>query len=566
MLFINADGEEFEVADQDQEAARKEGLTRAFEFKDQQGEQVVVRENDLNDAMKSGLKPATDIQIGGGEALARGLGSSLSFGLSDEALGALKAAGQKIKGDQASFQELYKRERDLERLKQEEAFQQQAGLYGTGFAGGLIGSPASLIGRGVAKLATKGVQQAIKTAPTVQQIATRGAIEGSVAGLGGGTGLGGSETLPEIAKETAVGAVGGGVLGGALGKVASTLKRPVKELVEEAKENVILKSAGYHTAKPQKILQKAGITPDDFAKDLESRGVFEGVKNTKQVRENIDQLARQDSQKIGNTIKQIDDVTKQNSKPGDFLESIINYRQGVQKKLLGDETAAIDRTEAEALVKKFTQGVDKKFLGGRSPQQLEALKTTNPDEYTRLVSKLETKGFDDLYREKSAISRAIRDLRGQSSEVKASKAEDIQKVLMDTVEKHVARTAPNQQVADDLLSKLAQDRRDMLFSKTAQNVAKESAGREGKNRALSLTDFIAGGSTASALSTTLGPAGIPLGFALGAGAARLGRTKGLGALYKPLKGAEKAIDSGSFERAAQKLTRSGIIGGTASKE
>jgi hypothetical protein len=360
-----------------------------------------------------------------------------------------------------------------------------------------------------------------------------------------------------------LGAAGGGALGGALGKVGKSLGKAGKDLTEEFKENAMLKSIGYHTAKPQKLLQKAGIEPEDLTAELERRGVYDQVRNTKDVVENVQKLAREDSAKIGETIKDIDAATRKSSPPGAFLESIIKYRQGVQKELLGDKTAAMDRVDAEGLVKKFTQGVDKKFLGGYTPQELGELSVKSPEAYKKIVKKLEKKGFDDLYSEKAAISRAIRDLRGQSNAAKAEKAVGIQRVLMNAVEDHVKKNAPDEKTAQELVNRLAEDRKDMLFSRTAQAIAKDTAAREGKNRALSLTDFIAGGSLATGLGGTLGPLGMPLGFALGAGAARLGRTKGPGALVNPLRAAEKSLDSGAFEKAAQGLTRSGTITGGA---
>lgn len=576
MLFLNAEGEEFEVEEKDQAAARQEGLTRAFTFLDDNGQDVVVREQDLNAARESGLKPLEEEgrEVGKLEAAGRGLASSLSFGFSDEIGGAIQAGRAKLGGEQGDFGEIYARERDLQRLRNEEAFDQQTGSYGAGFVGGMVTSPLSMIGRGAAKLATKGVSS-LRGTPTLGAMAARGAAEGAVAGAGGGAGLGAQSDVvaqegaqddvgvSNLAQSTAIGAGAGGALGGVLGKAAQKIKSPAREAVSEAKENAILKSAGYHTSKPQVMLKKAGIDPSDFAADLERRGVFEGVKNTSQVRQNINQLAKKDSEAIGKTIKEIDSVTKQSAQPGSFLESVMAYRQGVQKRLLGDDTAAMDRGDAEALVKKFTSGVDKKFLGGQTPQQLQELQRTDPARYSQIVKRIENKGFQDLYQEKAAISRAIRDLRGQSNAAKAEKAADIQRVLMETVENHVKRNAPDEATAQELIKRLSQNRRDMLFSRTAQNVAKESVDREGKNRALSLTDFVAGGSVASGLGSAVGPAGIPIGFALGAGAARFGRTKGTGALVNPLRGAEEAIDSGAFERAAQKLTRGTAIAGGA---
>jgi len=484
-LFINETGEEFEVDPQDEAAAREEGLTRAYTFKDEKaGEEIIVPENQLNEAQESGLKATSqDIEeISGLEAGVRGLGSSLSFGLSDEIVGGLKAGYGKLTGADESFSDLYQKERDLQRLKNEAAYEEQTGAYGAGFASGMLGNPLASIGRGAAKLAGMGASKlaAKEAVPTVAQLAGKGAAGGAVAGAGGGAGLGGPDLVGgepgeagALASQVGIGALGGGALGGALGKVAKKGKGVAEDLAEDAKENVILKSAGYHTQKPRTMLKKAGIKPQDLAADLETRGVMDGVKKTGDVVENINKLARDDAAKIGDTIQEIDAVTKTTKNPNAFLESVIAYRQGVEKALLDPKkTSAQDIKASERLVKEFTSGVDKKFLGGHTPQELAEMSMNSPAEYQKVVRKLQGQGFDDLYREKSAIGRAIRELRGKSDVVKAEKAADIQKVLMNTVENHVRKNAPDQQQAQNLINQLSQDRRDMLFSRTAKKLLK----------------------------------------------------------------------------------------------
>lgn len=577
MLFLNEQGEEFEVAEQDQQAARQEGLTRAFTFLDDNGQDVVVREQDLNAARESGLKPLEEEgrEVGKLEAAGRGLASSLSFGFSDEIGGAIQAGRAKLGGEEGEFGELYARERDLQRLRNEEAFDQQTGAYGAGFVGGMVTSPLNMIGRGAAKLATKGVS-ALRGTPNVAAMAARGAAEGAVAGAGGGAGLGAESDVVaqegaqddvgvgNLAKSTAMGAGAGGALGGVLGKAAQKLKRPAKELVDEGKEIAQLKAAGYQTVNAENTLRRSNIDPADLAADLEARGVFEGAKNTSQVRKNIEKLADLDNEAIGETIRTIDEVTRDNTASGSFLQSLLQYRTGVEKALLDTKkTQSINRAEAKSLVRKFTQGLDETFLGGRTPEQLAELRETKPEQYARVLKRLEKKGFDDLYREKSAITQAIHDLRGQNNKVKAKKAEDINRVLNQTVSDHVKRNSPDEQTAQQLLEALSKNRRDMLFSETARTIAKDTTKREGKNRAIALSDMIAGAATGTALTPILGPAGMPIGFALGAGASRYARTSGPGALVRPLQATGEAIDAGAFNKAAQKLTRGTAIAGGA---
>lgn len=576
MLFINDAGEEFEVDPQDESAAREEGLKRAFTFKDKKagGEEIIVPEDKLNRAQEAGLTATgKDLEeIGSLEAGARGLGSSLSFGLSDEIVGGLKAGYGKLTGAEESFSDLYQKERDLERLRNEAAYEEQTGAYGTGFAGGLIGNPLASIGRGAAKLAGIGASKIAQAGvPSVASIAGKGAVGGAVAGAGGGAGLGGADLVGgepgeagAFASQVGMGALTGGAVGGALGKVAETTKKAGLSLADEARENVVLKSIGYHTAKPRKMLKQAGIKPEDMAAEMEKRGVMKGVKSTDDVIDNLNKLDESDSAKIGDTIKEIDDVTSKNQDPNSFLKSIIEYRQKVEDVLLDPKkTTAQDIVPTKRIVRQFTKGIDEKFLGGHTPQELAELSLESPGEYAKIVKKIQGQGFDDLYREKSGISKAIREMRGKNDLLQAEKAEDVDKVLLDTITSHVQRNAPDKQVAQDLLNKLSQDRRDMLFSRTAKKIAEDSIEREGKNRYLGLSDTILGASTASALASLFGPAALPFGFALGAGASKYARTKGLGAAYAPLKATERTLEKGALEKAAQGLTRGSVIAGGA---
>lgn len=561
MLFIDESGQEYEVKPEDESSARKDGLTRAFSFVSPDGEEVIVKEQDVNKATQKGfemLQKDAD-QIGMGEAALRGLGSSLSFGFSDEALGALKAGKEKLLGDsEESFGDLYKRERDLERMRNDAAFEQQTGAYGAGFAGGLLTNPASLLGRVGVKAGSKlaGKMMSAAAPKTVGQIAKRGTVEGSIASLGGGGGLGQAETVEDIAKEVGIGTVAGGVLGGVVGSVGKGLKKIGGGLAEEGLENVMKKSIGFHTVKPQKILQKAGIEPEDLIKNLDERGVYKNVKSTDDVLENLNKLAKRDSEKIGETIGEIDEVAKTVDNPNAFLDAIIGYRQRVVSELTDPKkTAAANIKKARRLAKEFTEGIDDKFLGGNTPEQIYELGQKNPQAANKILENLKNQGFQDLYREKSAISTEIRELKGKSDVFKAQKAQDLQRVLMDTLNNYVEKNVPKEK-ASDLLSKLSQDRKDMLFSRTAQNIAKESAAREGKNRMFGLTDIIIGTSLGAAANEQLGPLGYPLGLVAGVGFGRLSR-RGTGALVNPLKKTTELLSKGALEREASRLTSAG---------
>lgn len=138
---------------------------------------------------------------------ARGAGQGLSFGFSDEALGAARAAGDVLSGQNAQdFLKLYRQHQQEEQAANEAAAQRSpiaynVGDYGSSIASGLLSGGASTAG----KLGLKGLL----------------ALAGKGAAIGGTQALGRStatldQNPGQLATEVGTGAALGGILGPAL--------------------------------------------------------------------------------------------------------------------------------------------------------------------------------------------------------------------------------------------------------------------------------------------------------------------------------------------------------------
>ena len=150
--------------------------------------------------------PSPEEQVSGLEAGARGLAQGATFGFSDEALAALKAAGSagevlQSEDKLGKLKELYSRYRDIERQRNKLAEEAHPYIYGGASLAGGIGS--SLLGGEVL-----------------------GGVKGAMlAGAATGLGTSEAETLGGAAKDVAVGA-GTGFLAGKAGETLSKLVSP----------------------------------------------------------------------------------------------------------------------------------------------------------------------------------------------------------------------------------------------------------------------------------------------------------------------------------------------------
>lgn len=185
------------------------------------------------------------------EAGLRGAGQEVSFGLSDEILGALGAAKETALGDDRleNLIETYKRERDIQREAEKEAEEAHPGTY---LAGQVVGgiAPALFTGGGsaMASLATKGLSKAAMT-----QAAKAGAKYGAGQAFGRAEG-----DLGEHIKETAIGAGIGGATGAVspiIGEAVSSTGKYIKDkIAKPAMDSILAFTSGLKKADVRQIL------------------------------------------------------------------------------------------------------------------------------------------------------------------------------------------------------------------------------------------------------------------------------------------------------------------------
>lgn len=168
-------------------------------------------------------KPFEDVQEGPSklEAGLRGIASGATLGFEDEIVGALKAAGAKITGDEP-FTDLYRKYRDMERRNNLLSKEAHPWIYGAGEVAGGIGSLAipgvgaiGAAGKGVASAALGGAKiGAITGLGTSEADITRGNVAGAIEDVGKGTAI-------------------GGVLGAGAGLVGKALQKKTAEKLAE---------------------------------------------------------------------------------------------------------------------------------------------------------------------------------------------------------------------------------------------------------------------------------------------------------------------------------------------
>lgn len=214
-----------------------------------------------DEIIQSRSEPKQDISVG--ESIVRGIGQGGTVGFGDEINAGVVALRKALTRQlvskhygnlpdelKASFSEDYKRERNKERARNTESFEQNP--YAHGGAELATGLVQGFGGFGAIKEAGK---------QTLRQIAPRlaaiGAAEGGIYGLGTSEG----ETAGEVAADTAKGTIAGAIGAVAIPAAGQTMGRTYQKLV---------KNRGQRAADlVVDDLGKAGFTPEQAARYLE---------------------------------------------------------------------------------------------------------------------------------------------------------------------------------------------------------------------------------------------------------------------------------------------------------
>ena len=199
---------------------------------------------DEEDLAGASAVPKTE-DISKWESAARGKLQGVSWGFSDEAIGALEGIGRSMFDKDLTFKEAYKKARDESREANRAASEANPKTYmGAEIAGSLVAPGGILLGS-IGKGA-KGIKQLAKVGATV------GGVEGGATGLG----LSEEEDLKGQLRDTAIGTgigVGmGGGLGGVAGVIANKFGKNVDEVASmEIPETIVNKAEdAFSSGKP----------------------------------------------------------------------------------------------------------------------------------------------------------------------------------------------------------------------------------------------------------------------------------------------------------------------------
>lgn len=192
----------------------------------------------------------------------RGLAQGASFGLADEAAGAVGALKSLLTDEKLT--DAYRRERDESRANYDAAEKENPGTY-------LAGQLASVAVPGAGSLGAVGrVGEAASLTQKVLGAAKAGAAMGAVQGLGSSTADLTKGDVKGAAEDTAMGAGVGGLLGGVTDLVGHTIKAVAKKVDLDPIANL----RNFLGPKPSKVEGKQGEALDEAIKLLDGKGLF----------------------------------------------------------------------------------------------------------------------------------------------------------------------------------------------------------------------------------------------------------------------------------------------------
>jgi hypothetical protein len=215
-IRVSNNKDTYDVDESDLPKALKDGFTPLISVS--KGSSVFdVHQEDLQKALADGFSPI-QAPISKTESTLRGAAQGASLGFADEITGGGEAAFDKLKGDDASYSDLYTKHRDESRAAYDAAQKANPVSYGAGQLGGAV---ATVLIPGLGEMSVA-----------------------KLAALGAAQGLGDSkaEDLSGMAKDTAIGGAIGAVTGVAAPYINKGLKVGAGALGDAG--NWLLKKAG----------------------------------------------------------------------------------------------------------------------------------------------------------------------------------------------------------------------------------------------------------------------------------------------------------------------------------
>ena len=370
----------------------------------------------------------------------RGAAQGLTFGFSDEALAALKAATE-VAGTEKTLKDLpslYRQYQQLEQEKIKEAKERSPIAFGAAeIAGGL--APALFTGGGTAAAtAARGFL------PAVGRGALTGAKYGAIAAAG--TTEAPIEETGEFAKEVGKGVLFGGTLGGVLGGVGD-IARKLKPDVEDI-TSLRQAKAAYEEGKAGRGF--AGEKARDIRLKKEGATAVELEKNILDTREVLG--------------KKIDDVLLEAEQAGKTIKTdpaSLGAASDMMT-LLESKPRLFGKEESENIFK-MVQKLESDSL---SPKEANDLRRVIKDKIFKIGDKADVETSETLNRFKDALQSKLNDIDGF---VKAN--EDYTQFLRSTAETIFGKGKPVE-VLEGYLSEVAKPK-EKLFTEL-QNILKRS--------------------------------------------------------------------------------------------
>ena len=181
------------------------------------------------------LESKSNEEISQTESAIRGGVQGLTLGFGDELIGAGKAVGSTLFGQDelSNFMDTYRRERDTERAKMEAAQEANPIIFTASEIGSGI-APAFFTGgaTAAATLGKLGLKEAVK------QSAATGAKYGAAAGLGYGEADLTQAEVPKAVQEIGMGSLTGGALGAGMGYIGQKAIKPGMEKLNSLREYI----------------------------------------------------------------------------------------------------------------------------------------------------------------------------------------------------------------------------------------------------------------------------------------------------------------------------------------
>jgi len=351
--------------------------------------------------------------------------------------------------------------------RQESAYEQYPTTYGLGYAAGVLPG-----------LAAKGLS-------TAGQIGM-----GAIAPLVGQAAKVDEPVTQERALEMAGDVATGAALGGA-GALASKKVPEVAEGLGAMAERRATKAIGADVLKPQRRIERMPGGRQAFGRELLDQGIVTAGKNVPQMRTKAEELAKVSGKAIGQTMSQFD--TKIGA-PSVNRQALLGEIEAIPVEIAQNPARA-------ALAKR----IESSFIEPMREWAKQGDAATL-EEVWQIRS-----GLDELAYTPTGIDKPLN--------------KELQRIRQ-IIEKRLHKSARDAGITDQELAAYDRAKRTYQVSKEAAQTTKEKMDRMQANRAVSLTDYLSGGSVGTAGAVVGGVPGGIAGSLIGAFGNKVARQRG----------------------------------------